>query len=229
LTAAPVTSPAIVSDSSEQRRLQRVRLFEPLPGRIGGQRVFIVDISRQGLRVAHQESLGAHGDRHRIEFEWDGHEVSLDGTLSNTYVRRATTASSARNVYHSGFTIVGATTAAMEIVREMIVWHVERALDERKANARGIPPIAARSFQTGSGREYVRHVFTAGMWREIHTTEPKQPPNGFTISATERGPEVKMLRTAWEAGDADARLVIQKMAELSISRAEGIPTRRYTP
>jgi len=38
-----------------------------------------------------------------------------------------------------------------------------------------------------------------------------------------------MLRAAWEAGDAAARVMIQRMAELSTSLAEGIPTRRYTP
>jgi hypothetical protein len=38
-----------------------------------------------------------------------------------------------------------------------------------------------------------------------------------------------MLRGAWEAGDRAARAMIQRMAELSISRIDGIPTRRYTP
>ena len=60
-------------------------------------------------------------------------------------------------------------------------------------------------------------------------TEPQQPIHGFTISASEKTEEVQMLRSAWEAGDAAARAIIRKMAELSISRGEGIPTRQYTP
>ena len=218
-----------MSGSIERRRLQRVKLAEPLPGNIDGQRVFIVDVSRQGLRVAHQESLGPQGERRRIDFEWDGRRISVEGTLTYTRVQRVGVASYARSIYHSGFTIATITTPSEQTLRELISWHVERALDEQKANARGIPAVAARSFQTGKGTEYVRHIFTSGKWNEVHTTEPRQPVNGFTILSSESRGEVEMLRSAWEAGDRSARAMIQRMAELSISRIEGIPTRRYTP
>jgi hypothetical protein len=218
-----------VSASTERRRLQRVKLIEPVPGNIDGQRIFIVDVSRHGLRIAHQETLGPQGQRRRIEFEWDGNRVAVEGTLTHTRVQRVGVASYARSIYYSGFTIATISTRSEEVLREMIVWHVERALDEQKANARGIPAISAPSMQTGKGTEYVRHFFTGGRWHEVHTTEARQPSNGFTISVSESEQEVQMLRCAWEAGDNAARKVIQKMAELSISRAEGIPTRRYTP
>ena len=58
-----------------------MKLAEPLPGNIDGQRVFIVDVSRQGLRVAHQESLGTQGERRRIDFEWDGRRISVEFTI----------------------------------------------------------------------------------------------------------------------------------------------------
>ena len=209
--------------------MQRIKLIDPLPGNIDGQRVVIVDISRQGLRVAHQESLGPQGERRRIEFEWDGHRVAVEGTLTHTRVERLGVASYARSIYHSGFTIATISTRSEQVLREMIAWHVERALDEQKANARGVPARAGTSFQTGQGTEYVRHVFGSGRWHEVHTTDSRQPSNGFTISAAESEQEVRMLRSAWEAGDGNARKIIQKLAELSISRAEGISTRRYTP
>jgi hypothetical protein len=218
-----------VSGSTDRRRLQRVKLIEPLPGNIDGQRVFIVDVSRQGLRVAHQESLGPQGERRRIEFSWEGHHVAVEGTLTHTRVQRVGVASHARSIYHSGFTIATISTRSEQVLREMIAWHVERALDEQKANARGVPATVAISFQTGHGREYVRHIFGSGKWHEVHTTDARQPSNGFTISAAESEQEVRMLRSAWEAGDNSARKMIQKLAELSISRAEGVPTRRYTP
>src|SRR6185295_16505306 len=93
-----------VSASNERRRLQRVKLLEPLPGSIEGQRVFIVDVSRVGLRVAHQESLGPQGERRRIDCDWDGRRISVEGTLTHTRVQRVGVASYARSVYHSGFT-----------------------------------------------------------------------------------------------------------------------------
>jgi hypothetical protein len=220
---------AIVSESIERRRLQRVKLLEPLAARIEGQRVFILDLSRQGLRVAHSESFGLHGEIHNIEFEWDGHHVALEATLRHSRKQRVGSGAYARSVYHSGFIIIRMTPRSEQALRAMIAWHVERALDEQKANARGVPAIAARSFQTGIGKDFVRHIYSAGLWHTAHTTEGRQPANGFTISATESRQEIEMLRSAWEAGDGAARSIIQKMAELSISRVDGIPTRRYTP
>ena len=219
----------MASHPNERRRVQRIHLPEPLPGSIDGQRVFVVDISRRGLRVAHQESLGAQGGRKRIEFEWDGRRIAVEGALTHTCTRRVGVASYARTLYHSGFTIAAISTSADETLRAMIAWHVDRALDEQKANARGLPAVAALSFQSGRGNEYVRHLYTAGKWHEVHTTDSRQPAHGFTIATGVSREEVEMLRRSWEAADNGARKVIQTMAGLSISRAEGIPTRRYTP
>jgi hypothetical protein len=211
----------MMSVPSERRRLQRVTLLQPLPGRIGAQRIFILDLSRTGLRIAHQEAIGAPGEQRTIEFEWDCRRVALECTLRHSHVQR--------RIQHSGFTIVAPSPESEEVLREIIASHVERALDEQKANARGIPAISARSFQTGNAREYVRHVCAAGRWHAAPTPDVRQPVNGFTISAAQSASEVAMLRAAWEAGDGPARAMIQKLAELSVSRAEGIPTRRYTP
>jgi len=218
-----------VAESFERRRVQRVKLLEPLAGKIAGERVFILDASRTGLRIAHQENLGAPGERYPIEFEWDGRYCALEAALTYTRVYRVGDPSYARTVYHSGFTITSIAPRSEAVLRAMIGWHVERALDEQKANARGIPPLSTLSFQTGQGKEFVRHIYSGGVWRESRTTEREQPANGFTISLAESIEEAQMLRSAWESGDPAARAVIRKMAELSISRADGVPTRRYTP
>lgn len=206
-----------------------MKLLEPLPARIDAQRVFILDVSRTGMRVAHQETIGAVGDQRIIEFEWEGRRLALECTLRHSQVQRIGTAAYARSIYHSGVTIVATSPGSEEVLRQMIERHVERALDEQKANARGIPALAAQSFQTGKAKEYVRHVWSGGRWHAATTTDARQPANGFTLSASQTAEEVAMLREAWEVGDAAAHTMIQRMAELSISRAEGIPTRRYTP
>jgi hypothetical protein len=53
--------------------------------------------------------------------------------------------------------------------------------------------------------------------------------NGFTISADEPAEHVALLCETYESSDAESRKLIKVMAELSISKAEGIPTRRYSP
>jgi hypothetical protein len=206
-----------------------VKLPKPLAGKIEAQRVFILDVSRTGMRVAHQEKVGAPGERRIIEFEWDGRHVALECTLRHSQVQRIGTASYARSMYHSGFTIASPSPESEAILREMLTRHVERALVEQKAGARGSPSSSPQPFQAGKGNDYVRHVYTGGRWTEAPTTDALQPAEGFTISGEVTEAEAAMLRTAWESGDASARAMIQKMAELSISLEEGIPTRRYTP
>jgi hypothetical protein len=115
-------------------------------------------------------------------------------------------------------------------LRELVEWHVARALDEQKANAKGIPTIAPQSFQTGKGTHYIRHEFLQGRWRETATMDSAQPSNGFTVSAEHTPGEVQMLRQSFEKdGSLANRDLIRKLAAMSISAAEGVPTRRYLP
>ena len=108
------------------------------------------------------------------------------------------------------------TPGSPEVLREMIEWHVSRAIDEQKGNASGIA-------------QYVRHIFAGGVWRGVRTFDADQPVDGFTISAVQTTGEVAMLRAAWEAADDTMRSMIRRMAELSISSGEAVPTRRHTP
>jgi hypothetical protein len=218
-----------VMEETERRRVQRVRLMQPLRGMAGSQRVFVLDLSVHGIRIAHQEELGRAGEACLLTFEWEGIHISVHCRISHTQVLRAGSPSRSRTLMHSGLEIEGASNEARTTLRTMIEAHVLRAIDEQKANARGVPAIAAQSFQTGKGDQFVQHLFTNGRWSQRETTDSRQPPAGFTISKEQTRAEVQMLRDAYEAGDATTRDLIRKMSELSISRIEGIPTRRYEP
>jgi hypothetical protein len=211
---------------SDRRRLERVHLHEPAPGRIGTMEIFVIDVSLQGLLIAHQRPLGAIGSAHHVAFHWRGERVEMECEVVGTELQRVGKASFSKTLYHSAMKL---TVATPQLLRDIVQWHVERALDEQKANARGVPPLAAQSFQTGKGGQYVRHELANGIWKAATTTDPAQPKGGFTISIEETKQEVAMLRAAYEQGDFEARQMIRKMAAMSISTAEGIPTRRYTP
>jgi hypothetical protein len=112
----------------------------------------------------------------------------------------------------------------------MISHFVALALDEQKANARGIPANAAQSFQSGKGTEFLRCDFIArGRWTRTKTSEADQPREGFTVSVDEDSEEIERLCTAYETGDLAGRRLIRTLAAMSISKAEGVPTRRYVP
>ena len=89
---------------------------------------------------------------------------------------------------------------------------------------------------TGEGRDYVgpfvlrgRYELTDGKWRRSETTRADQPPNGFTVSADVRPYYVDLLCETYQASDEEGRKLTQTLAQLSISKAEGVPTRRYLP
>jgi len=53
-------------------------MSRPLAGRVGAARVFLVDVSVEGIRVAHQSALPAVGQTCRIAFEWEGRLIELE-------------------------------------------------------------------------------------------------------------------------------------------------------
>jgi hypothetical protein len=213
----------------ERRRFQRVTLVRPLVARIGAARVFLLDASLSGLRVAHQGNIPAEGSTCAILFEWEGIPVALECRITRNRIQKTARNAREKSVYHAGMEIVRASGEAMKTLRDMIASLVARALDEQKANARGIPAVAAQTFQTGKGTQFLRYEITNGTWRRTETTRPDQPMNGFTISAEEPDTHIAMLCETYLSSDAEGRKLIKLMAELSISKAEGVPTRRYSP
>jgi hypothetical protein len=219
----------VVPSIKPRRKFQRVTLVRPLVARIGATRVFLIDASLHGVRIAHQGNIPAEWSKCTIAFEWEGVPISLDCRVTRSTLQKLARETGEKSVYHAGLEIIRAEKVAMTALREMIAAIVARALDEQKANARGIPAIAAQTFQTGKGILFLRCELNDGKWRQSETTLPEQPMDGFTISAEETRDQIAILCETFANADADGRKLIQLMAELSISKAEGIPTRRYIP
>ena len=213
----------------ERRRYQRVTLPSPLRGTIGTTRVFVVDVSIGGVRVAHQDPIAKPGQPCTLKFDGPTGPIVLNFVAAWTEVHRRAERAEEKSVHHTGLMLGTSPSIYDAAFRELISYFVERALDEQRANARGIPATAALSFQTGKGTDFVRFDFVAGRWRRTVTKDTKQPANGFTVSAAETDDSIEQLCEAYEAGDAEARKLIRLMAEMSISKTEGIPTRRYEP
>ncbi|HJT18252.1 MAG TPA: hypothetical protein VJ853_12720 [Thermoanaerobaculia bacterium] len=188
-----------------------------------------MDASVEGIRIAHQGAVPAVGNTCRVELAWEGQPIVLDcEVVHNSLFRLAKTAGE-KSIYHAGLRIKEAIGDSRAAMRQLVSDCVARALDEQKANARGVPATAAQSFQTGKGNDFIRCELVDGTWRRTSTNRPDQPANGFTISAEEEREQVEMLCQTFETADAAGRKLIQTMAEMSISKSEGVPTRRYTP
>jgi hypothetical protein len=213
----------------ERRQVQRVYLTEPLRGRIGDTKMVVVDLSVRGICILHQDEIGPAGSMAVVRAEWDGHSLELRCRITRTSVHRPGDAGR-RTQFVSGLMIVETYGDTSATLRRIIEHHVLRALDEQKANARGIPPRAPNSMQTGSPSAFVRHEFILGRWREVASATATQPDNGFTISAHTSRPDVEMLRWAYEAANTTTeRAVIRRMAALSVNTGEVVQARRYMP
>lgn len=208
-----------------RRRFGRIHLSNPLPAFAGSRRVFIIDASLRGFRIAHEE-LFDMSQPQSVSFQWDGENVETVCRVVRTRPHRVARTVEERTIYHSGLEI---TSPVPRGLRSLVEHHVARALDEQKANARGIPPSAATSVQSAAGNRYVRHELVGGRWRETMTTDAAQAACGFTVSAAETKADIALLREAFERGDASSRAILRTMAAMSIGNPDGIPSRKYMP
>jgi hypothetical protein len=218
-------TPAVLS---ERRRYGRVKLDEPLPARFGDARVRVLEVSVTGFLLAHEGRI-APGVTQHLVIDWQGRDVELVCTIARSTLWRLAKAMGSVSIYHSGVRIVSGVGEARHALRELIAECIIRALDEQKANARGIPPLAAYMYQPGKGELYRRCELIDGTWRKTETIRAEQPQNGFTISAEVEPLHVDMLCRTWESTTPEGQRLTQLLAELSISKTEGVPTRRYEP
>jgi len=219
----------VLLEPDERRQFGRVTPVQRIRGAVGTVPVFVLDVSLAGVRVAHQEPLPAVGQTAKLVFEWEGRRFTGVAEVRRTKLEKAPKTKFDKPLYHSGLFIVSKDASGEAIIRDILQSCYERAEDEQRANAEGIPAVAASSIQTGKGENFIRCELRTTGWVKSDTKDPQQPSNGFTISASETPHKIAMLCRTWEIGDAEARRLIRTFAALSISKSEGIPTRRYTP
>ncbi|HVR37851.1 MAG TPA: hypothetical protein VMU84_02060 [Thermoanaerobaculia bacterium] len=215
-------------NSVERRRFGRIRLDETLSARYGEAPVRILEVSVLGFRIAHEQRLQI-GASHALWLAWDERKIGLDCTVVRTHLWRLAKSMGERSIYHSGLRITHSIGDSYDILRELVADRIIRAIEEQKANARGIPPLAAYMYQPGKGDLFRRCEFIDGRWRKSETTHSEQPRNGFTISVDVDPQHVQILCDTWEQTTPAGRKLTQLLAELSISKKEGVPTRRYVP
>lgn len=214
--------------AEERRRFGRIRLDESVAAKLGETPVQIIELSLTGFLTAHTARLPP-GKHNELVIDWHGRELRMLVHVIRTTIYRLAKTTSERTVYHTGLRIVATAGDSDRALRDMIAERVIRALEEQKANARGIPPLAAYTYQMGKGDRFRRCELIDGHWRKSETSRPDQPANGFTISADIDPAMVDLLCRTYEATDAEGRRLTQILAQLSISKSEGIPTRRYVP
>ena len=212
----------------ERRRYGRIDLERALPGEFGHSPVKVIEVSVTGFLIAHEGRLRP-GESETLAVEWEGNKITLRCTLVRSTLWRLAKKMGEQSIYRSGLQIVESSRESFDHLRELIGERILRALEEQKANARGVPPLAAYMYQPEKGDLYRRCELVDGVWRKTETIRAQQPPEGFTVSAEVDPFHIEMLCETWERTTDEGRRLLRMLADLSISKAEGIPTRRYVP
>ena len=198
-------------------------------GEVDGTPIDVIELSVSGIRIRHEMRL-ARARTHKVRFSLDGRNAEFKCELVRTTISGLSKKIGEPTLYESGMRITEARPESTDILRDLVAEHVVRCINEQLANARGIPPLEAGAYHSdkGGGR-YRRCEFVDGRWRRAETNNPEQPSSGFTISAEIDPYHVGILCRTWEACDDAGRDLTRTFAQLSVSAAEGGPTRKYLP
>jgi hypothetical protein len=152
--------------------------------------VRILELSVVGFLVAHEGRL-APSSTHPLSIQREEATIELECAAIRSTLYRLAKNMGESSVYHTGLHIVRYANDQFDRLRGLIFDRIVRALDEMKANARGIPPLAAYMYQPEKGELYRRCELVNGVWRKTETIRAQQPANGLrsppkSIRATSR-------------------------------------------
>ena len=201
-------------------------MMEKVPASIESRRGFLVNVSLSGALVEHEGPFQV-GERLTLRFDWRGEPVVVESVAARCELHRRM--STGPSIYRTGIAFRLHRGSSQEVMREMVTDLVERALDERKANARGIPPNVPSAVMRGRVRGYLRLRLVHGVWQRLATGDAMQPPDGFTVSIDEDPSQIKLLCETYEKLSEMDRELVRKMAALSLANPEGLPARRFEP
>lgn len=237
----------------ERRKKQRIVLTRGLIARFGTTGAVILDITDAGARIEHFNRLEL-GKKARFRFEWQDTPIEVEAIVMSCRVHRFAHGDDGTTVYQSGLSFSEYIGNAGNFLREMVATIVSRSLAEQVANARGIGPVTERNMpvfragvvaaagidptqekakryiptaQVAIDRGYTRCTLVAGKrWEKKWTRSPEQPPDGFTILATEPPEHVEQLCDTYLRGSEEQRRLIRVLAEASVERQQETPEPR---
>lgn len=211
-----------------KREFERVHFEHPIPARLSGQPVALLDLAIGGGRLLGTTRVPP-ASNHDLDIDWGGETIRLKCSVTRCVIQAFAAKKDEKSTYEIGVRIVETVGDADRKLHHLIAEFVLKAIEEQRANWNGIPPVGPYVHIEGKGARYRRCQFFNDEWQIAETTQPAQPLNGFTVSAEVSPRYLKMLCQTWEKADHEGKRLTRILAELSINKAEGIPTRRYVP
>jgi hypothetical protein len=211
-----------------QRQFERIHFEHPIPARLSDAPVRVLDLAIGGVRLLGSTRVTPGAPR-ELRIDWEGRTIHLKCLVTRCILLTFATGTDKVSTYDIGLRIMEAVGDSDKVMRELIATFVMKALDEQRANWEGIPPVGPYVHIEGKTNRYRRCELLKGEWKISATTRPEQPITGFTVSAEVAPHYIDMLCKTYLATDEEGQRLTRILAELSINKAEGVPTRRYIP
>lgn len=195
-------------NDDERRSFQRLVLTKPLDGWFGDWSVSLADVSATGALIDSDENIPVDA-RGILRFFWQGEEIEITADTVRASEGRCGLRFAEQHERLNQFI----AASALDLLRAQEA----NALGAREDNRIGDETLTAASSQALRSSTFVTYTWRDGAWKRRSSLLPDQPPDGFTVSASEDPEQIEMLCRTYADGDAEARRLTRLLAELSVA------------
>lgn len=204
----------------ERREFQRLRLVEPVAGKLGEIPVLILEIGVLGARVSHRDPL--RDQFCELRFMHGSDKIAMKCEVVRTF--------KSDHEQQSGIRFLAAIDDSGDKLRSMLAQLVTHEFEVRRMMPHSMPghPGAVDGDRTvrGADAAFLCYRLDDGKWHKRRVFLPEQPATGFTVARSEDNTEMQRLCHVYEASDEEGRRLIRLFAELSVSDLLEIPPRQ---
>lgn len=210
-----------------QRRVQRLKLEQPIGGRLDDQPVKVLNISLQGALMESSEQRRVGGTT--IFLPWDDGSPGLECKVRRCELVRF--GSFDHSTYQIAVDYSGASLESKSRLRQFLVDLLKGAIDDWKRNAAVGPDQQVESFPmfdvgvseimaelgSSTASKRVWHRLLDGEWVSTNVASTLQPLDGFCVTSDIDSEELTLLKESYEQSDATGRQFIRLLASVAAS------------
>jgi hypothetical protein len=227
--------------NTSRRKYERIQLRAPIDAQLGTTPVLVNDLSIGGASIEHHESVPV-GAQKKLMFCWGGDTIAVPCTVLRCKLVGFIPGAKSASVYSTGVKF-DVETLRNHPIRQMIETRVREAIEQQRANARGITPrecaAAAVEPKEATGLRpvlsavrdngFLCYRIDGNRWKKSRTQNPEQPAEGFTVLAGEDPEDLDLLCRLYEHSDVAMRGMIRILAQLSVTESSEESRHRYMP
>ncbi|HSP14204.1 MAG TPA: hypothetical protein VLV78_05575 [Thermoanaerobaculia bacterium] len=212
----------MTTPNDDRRGAERISIPKPVPASLAGFEVRLLEISLIGCLIEHTDRVLPKA-RMTLRFKWRGGPVKIETTVIRSEMRSV----GGKPAYVSGLEFCKSIDESPAVIREIVGWLVKTTAPAAPAAPAAAPqpePAPPEAVQADDDEPeivsapYLQCTLDGGEWMRLYVSDPKQPPDGFTVLAPNDESEVDVLCRAYEKASAEKRSTMRASFETAIRR-----------